>query len=89
LRERSPAGTARSAGLRRRPWPISSRYDWPRNVRELEEAVEHACVVAAGSEIQGTDLPDLVQRGGGSTRPEGPNPLSRCPIARATGPDVH
>jgi DNA-binding NtrC family response regulator len=63
-------------------------YDWPRNVRELEEAVEHACVVAAGSEIQGTDLPDLVQRGGGSTRPEGPNPLSRCPIARATGPDV-
>jgi DNA-binding NtrC family response regulator len=64
-------------------------YDWPRNVRELEEAIVHACVVAVGSDIQGKDLPDLVQRGGGSARPEGPNPLSRCAMARATGPDVH
>jgi DNA-binding NtrC family response regulator len=64
-------------------------YDWPRNVRELEEAIEHACVAAAGSEIQGTDLPDAIQRGGGSTRSEGPNPFSRCAIARATGRDVH
>ena len=64
-------------------------YDWPRNVRELEEAIDHACGVAAGSEIQGTDLPDAIQRGGGSTRSEGPNPLSSCAIPRATGPDVH
>ncbi len=32
-------------------------YGWPGNVRELENAVEHAFVLCAGSEIQVFDLP--------------------------------
>jgi DNA-binding NtrC family response regulator len=38
-------------------------YDWPRNVRELEEAIEHACAVATGSEIQVEDLPEPIRQG--------------------------
>jgi DNA-binding NtrC family response regulator len=38
-------------------------YDWPRNVRELEEAIEHACAVATGSEIQLEDLPEPIRQG--------------------------
>jgi two-component system response regulator HydG len=37
------------------------RYDWPGNVRELENAIEEACQVARGSEIQIQDLPYTVQ----------------------------
>jgi two-component system response regulator HydG len=37
------------------------RYDWPGNVRELENAIEEACQVARGSEIQIQDLPYAVQ----------------------------
>jgi two-component system response regulator HydG len=37
------------------------RYDWPGNVRELENAIEEACQVARGSEIQMEDLPCAVQ----------------------------
>lgn len=34
-----------------------SRFDWPGNVRQLRSAVERACVVADGLEIQADDLP--------------------------------
>src|SRR5260221_5246273 len=37
------------------------RYDWPGNVRELESAIEEACQVARGPEIQKEDLPHTVQ----------------------------
>jgi DNA-binding NtrC family response regulator len=37
------------------------RYDWPGNVRELENAIEEACQVARGPEIQKEDLPYTVQ----------------------------
>ena len=37
------------------------RYDWPGNVRELENAIDEACQVASGSEIQMEDLPDTVR----------------------------
>jgi two-component system response regulator HydG len=37
------------------------RYDWPGNVRELENAIDEACQVASGSEIQMEDLPDSVR----------------------------
>jgi two-component system response regulator HydG len=36
------------------------RYNWPGNVRELENAIEEACQVARGSEIQMQDLPYTV-----------------------------
>jgi two-component system, NtrC family, response regulator HydG len=36
-------------------------YSWPGNVRELENALEHACAVATGAEIDIGDLPEAVR----------------------------
>jgi DNA-binding NtrC family response regulator len=36
-------------------------YSWPGNIRELEHAVERACAVATGPEIDVEDLPDAVR----------------------------
>jgi len=35
-------------------------YTWPGNIRELEHAIERACAVAIGPEIDVDDLPDAV-----------------------------
>jgi two-component system response regulator HydG len=48
----SPAATAR---LR--------QYDWPGNIRELENAIERACALAAHDVIDVEDLPEHLQRG--------------------------
>lgn len=37
-----------------------SRYDWPGNVRQLENTVERVVVLAKGSEISVEDLPDFL-----------------------------
>ena len=37
-------------------------YDWPGNLAELENAVEYACLVSNGDEIQLSDLPDHIQQ---------------------------
>jgi DNA-binding NtrC family response regulator len=37
-------------------------YDWPGNVRELENAVERAVIIAAGRQIEVSDLPASVGR---------------------------
>ena len=37
------------------------RHRWPGNVRELEHAIERAVIVAAGREIQASDLPSTVR----------------------------
>jgi DNA-binding NtrC family response regulator len=49
--------------LRRMPLKLSEQalraledYDWPGNVRELENAIERACILAAGTEIAPVDL---------------------------------
>ena len=44
-------------------------YSWPGNVRELENVVERAVVLARGSTIELTDLPDNV--GGATPMPDG------------------
>jgi DNA-binding NtrC family response regulator len=37
-------------------------YPWPGNVRELENALEHACAIAEGTEIGVWDLPERIRR---------------------------
>ncbi|MGA8595354.1 MAG: sigma-54 dependent transcriptional regulator [Bryobacteraceae bacterium] len=37
-------------------------YDWPGNVRQLENAIERLVLLTKGSEIQFQDLPDFLQR---------------------------
>jgi DNA-binding NtrC family response regulator len=39
-------------------------YGWPGNVRELQHAIEHAVLVARGTQITMADLPDALQRAG-------------------------
>jgi DNA-binding NtrC family response regulator len=40
-----------------------SRYAWPGNVRELEHALEHACTLGRGDQIELGDLPAAVVQG--------------------------
>jgi two-component system response regulator AtoC len=40
---------------------VLTNYAWPGNIRELKNAVEHACLMADGASIRADDLPDTVQ----------------------------
>src|SRR5262249_13418982 len=45
---------------------VLTSYSWPGNVRQLENAIEHACVVTRGGMIEAKHLPpDLIHRTGG------------------------
>ena len=46
------------SGLTRRAQVCLSRHAWPGNIRELENAVGHACMMAEGNEIDLSDLPE-------------------------------
>jgi two-component system response regulator HydG len=46
-------------------------YDFPGNVRELKNAIEHAAIMATGDEIRPDDLPKSIRAGGGPS-PRGP-----------------
>ena len=51
-----------------RAYEVLRRHAWPGNVRELEKCVEHAVVVADGSEILPEHLPDeILESVGGRT----------------------
>jgi len=43
---------------------VFMRHRWPGNVRQLENAVEHAVVIARGERISADDLPRDLQKGG-------------------------
>jgi DNA-binding NtrC family response regulator len=60
---------------------LLERYDYPGNVRELENAIEHAVAVSDGRRLLPSDLPSalraprLLPRQGGASRPE-PSPAA-------------
>ncbi len=70
--------TKRFAEVDRRPVPKFSdsvmnsftRHDWPGNVRELENVVQRVVVMAEGSQIEPTDLPELMRYQATGPEPE-------------------
>ena len=46
-------------------------HDFPGNVRELQNAVEHAFVLSPGTLIRTEHLPDSIRESGGTPIPEG------------------
>ncbi|MFN8579415.1 MAG: sigma 54-interacting transcriptional regulator [Gemmatimonadaceae bacterium] len=48
------------AGFTPRAWDALLRHTWPGNIRELEHAIERACAVAVGPDIDADDLPPTV-----------------------------
>ncbi len=49
-------------------------YDFPGNVRELKNAIEHAVILAPGDEIRAEDLPESITGGGASVAEAAPAP---------------
>jgi two-component system response regulator HydG len=65
---------ATTAARQRRPgltfapatWDRMLHYRWPGNIRELAHAIEHACTVAAGPQIEVEDLPRQMRQAASS-----------------------
>ncbi|HAS54217.1 MAG TPA: hypothetical protein DCS42_08895, partial [Nitrospiraceae bacterium] len=54
-------GRSRAQSLSPAAMDALIRYSWPGNVRELVNAIEYGMVMAKGSQIQPSDLPDTIQ----------------------------
>jgi DNA-binding NtrC family response regulator len=50
-------------GISRRAQAVLSRHGWPGNVREMENVLGHACMMADAEFIDVRDLPDYLQGG--------------------------
>ncbi len=48
-------------GLTRRAQTVLARYPWPGNIRELQNVIEHACMMTESDVIDVRDLPERVQ----------------------------
>ena len=48
-------------GFTRRAQTVLARYSWPGNIRELQNVIEHACMMAESDVIDVRDLPERVQ----------------------------
>ena len=49
------------SGLTRRAQTVLARYPWPGNIRELQNVLEHACMMTEADVIDVRDLPERVQ----------------------------
>ena len=49
------------AGFTRRAQTVMARYPWPGNIRELQNVIEHACMMTESDVIDVRDLPDRLQ----------------------------
>ena len=49
------------SGLTRRAQTVLARYPWPGNIRELQNVIEHACMMSDSDVIDVRDLPERVQ----------------------------
>ncbi len=47
------------------------RYEWPGNVREVQNAIEHAVALAAGNRVDVDDLPEELRTAAARPRPRG------------------
>jgi DNA-binding NtrC family response regulator len=54
-------------GISPTAYQLLMRNRWPGNVRELENAIERAVLVAKGTDVQTTDLPETIRDDGPST----------------------
>lgn len=43
------------------PMELLIRYEWPGNVREMENLIERLCIMADGEEIRRSDMPDYLR----------------------------
>ncbi len=59
-------------GITRRAQIVLAQHSWPGNVRELENALGHACMMAASSDIDVADLPPYLQSAPVSANTSGP-----------------
>ncbi len=84
---------SRAAGIRRmtdfapEAMQALERYRWPGNIRELRNAVERACVIAAADRIELGDLPERV-RGPHARASEPPGPADAPEPADSAQPTV-
>lgn len=67
LRELCPETGRSIRGIARDALQLMLDYDWPGNIRQLRNAVEHACVTVSGDQISLLDLPPEIRE---SARPK-------------------
>jgi DNA-binding NtrC family response regulator len=56
------------SGLTRRAQTVLARYPWPGNIRELQNVIEHACMMTEADVIDVRDLPERVQSQASTTK---------------------
>jgi DNA-binding NtrC family response regulator len=70
-------------GMTQRASIVLSRYEWPGNVRQLENAIGHACMMVLGDTIDVTDLPEYLR----SESPRASLATGTMPIPESASPD--
>jgi DNA-binding NtrC family response regulator len=65
--DRLAAEGARVEGVSPEALRVLAAYRWPGNIRELQNAVEHAAAVGEGGPIRAEDLPERVRGAGAGT----------------------